>query len=87
MRKNKPLKPVEPVVYCGPDIRHIAKSFTTYAEPPVTLTAFAEKCPTVSALIVPLSKMAETRRALKIPGTREAVLYASIVNFIRGGIK
>lgn len=81
---KKPKK-VEPVVYCGPDIPRIARSFTTYAETPAHLKAQAEKCPAISALIVPLSKMADTRRALKTPGTKEAILYGHILKYIRGG--
>lgn len=82
MRKRK----AEPVVYCGPSIQHVARSFTTYAETPAALKAKAEKCPAITALIVPLSKMAETRRAIKTPGTKEAILYGHIQKFIQGGI-
>ena len=82
---KKPKK-TEPVVYCGPDIPRVARSFTTYAETPAALSEQAAKCPAISALIVPLSNMAETRRALKMPGTREAILYGHIQKFIRGGI-
>ena len=83
MRK---IKRAETVVYCGPDIPHIARSFTTYAEIPEALSEEIAKCPTISALILPISKMAETRRALKKPGTREAILYGHIQKFIQGGI-
>lgn len=75
----------EPVVYCGPDIPRVARSFTTYAETPDALLAFADQCREVSALIVPLSRMAETRRALKTPGTKEAILYGRIQSFLQGG--
>lgn len=81
----KKQKIVEPVVYCGPDIPRTARGFTTYAETPAPLKAHAEKCPAISALIVPLSKMADTRRALKTPGTKEAILYERILKYIRGG--
>ena len=83
MRK---VKNAEPVVYCGPAIPHITHSFTTYAEMPKALVALAEKCPAISALTVPVSQLAETRRALKIPSTREAILYGHIKKFIQGGI-
>ena len=79
-------KKTEPVVYCGPDIPRVVRSFTTYAETPAALSEQATKCPAISALIVPLSNMAETRRALKTPGTREAILYGHIQKFIQGGI-
>ena len=82
----KKTKKAEAVVYCGPDIPHVARSFTTYAEIPEALSEKIAKCPTISALIVPVSKMAETRRALKTPGTREAILYGHIQKFIQGGI-
>jgi hypothetical protein len=82
----KKMKKAEAVVYCGPDIPHVARSFTTYAEIPEALSEKIAKCPTISALIVPVSKMAETRRALKTPGTREAILYGHIQQFIKGGI-
>lgn len=83
MRKRKT---TEPVVYCGPSIQHIARSFTTYAEIPEALKAQAEKCPAITALIVPLSEMAETRRAIKTPGTKEAIFYGHIQKYIQGGI-
>ena len=82
----KKIKRAEAVVYCGPDIPHVARSFTTYAEIPEALSEEIAKCPTISALIVPISKMAETRRTLKKPGTREAILYGHIQKFIQGGI-
>ena len=82
----KRTKKAEPVVYCGPNIPHVARSFTTYAEMPAALSEQSAKCPAISALIVPLSNMAETRRALKTPGTREAILYGHIQKFIQGGI-
>ena len=82
----KTTKKRETVVYCGPDIPHVARSFTTYAEIPEALSEEIAKCPTISALIVPISKMAETRRALKKTGTREAILYGHIQKFIQGGI-
>jgi hypothetical protein len=37
-------------------------------------------------LIVPLSKMAETRQALKTPGTWESILYKHIQKLVQGGI-
>lgn len=80
MKKQK-----EPVVYCGPNIRHVARSFTTYNEPPKALTEQAEQCPAITALIVPLSKLAETRRSLKNPGSKEAILYGHIQKFLKGG--
>ena len=78
-------KAKEPVVYCGPDIQHVARSFTTYTEAPKALTAKAEECPAIAALIVPLSKLAETRRGLKTPGSKEAIIYGHILKFLKGG--
>lgn len=78
-------KPVEPVVYCGPDIPRVARSFTTYTEMPAALREMAEKCPAISVMTVPLSTMAETRRALKKSGTKEAIFYANILKYIQGG--
>jgi hypothetical protein len=75
----------EPVVYCGPDIPHVAHSFTTYEEVPEALRRFAAKCPGISSLIVPVSEMAETRRALKTPGTWESILYGHIQKLVQGG--
>lgn len=83
----KKTKPMEPVVYCGPAIPRITHSFTTYAEVPRALAALAVECPAISTLIVPLSRMADTRKALKIPSSREAILYSHIAKFIRGGIR
>jgi hypothetical protein len=82
---KKPKTP-EPVVYCGPDIPRVAHSFTSYAEIPEQLRETGVKCPAIFALIVPLSHMAATRRALKTPGSREAILYGRIQKFIQGGI-
>jgi len=83
MRKAKK---AEPVIYCGPPIQHITHSFTAYAELPKALKELSEKCPAITALTVPVSKFAETRQALKTPGTREAILYGHIKKFIQGGI-
>lgn len=79
-------KKTEPVVYCGPNIPHVARSFTAYAETPAALSEHSAKCPAISALIVPVSDMAETRRALKTPGTKESILYGHIQKYIQGGI-
>ena len=83
MRKST--KP-EPVVYCGPDIPHVAHSFTSYAELPPALCDLGAQCKAIFALTVPLSRMARTRRALKTPGSKEAILYGHIQKFIQGGI-
>ena len=83
MRKKKA---AEPVVYCGPNILQVARSFTTYAQTPEALKEQAEKCPAIAAMIVPLSKMAATRKAIKTPGTKEAILYGHIQKYIQGGI-
>lgn len=82
---KKPKK-TEPVVYCGPDIPRVVRSFTTYAEMPEELKELGSRCKAIFALTVPLSNMAQTRRALKTPGTREAILYGHIQKFIQGGI-
>lgn len=80
MKKKK-----EPVVYCGPSIPYVARSFTTYAEIPKALTQKAEQCPAILSLIVPLSQLAGTRRQLKTPGSKEAILYGHIQKFLKGG--
>ena len=79
-------KKIEAVVYCGPDIPHVARSFTTYEEVPEALRRLSVTCPGISSLIVPVSRMAETRRALKTPGTWESILYGHIQKLVQGGI-
>ena len=76
----------EPVVYCGPDIPHVARSFTSYEEMPAALCELGTQCKAILALTVPLTRMARTRRALKTPGSKETILYGHIQKFIQGGI-
>jgi len=84
MRKNKR---AEHVAYCGPTIPHVVRSFTVFEDTPEALKEQGSKCPAILALTVPLSQMAETRRALKMPGSRQAILYGHIQKFIQGGIR
>ncbi len=69
----------ESYVYCGPSVRGVARQYTVYSgETPELLEAFVKEHPTAKALIVPVSRFAETRRKLETAGTAEALLYKQI---------
>lgn len=69
----------EPVVYCGPTIKGVARQFTTYIDDiPDALAERQKAIPAIGALIVPLSALAKTRLALERSGTTESVIYSTV---------
>lgn len=79
---QKAAKP-EPVAYMGPTLRGIATQYRVYTDgAPEALTEKAKALPALAALIVPVSKMAETRANLKKPGTPEYTVYNTILKSI-----
>lgn len=79
---KKAAKP-EPVAYMGPTLRGIATQYRVYTDgAPDALTEKTKALPALAALIVPVSKMAETRANLKKPGTPEYTVYNTVLKSI-----
>ncbi len=73
------------LTYCGPDIKGVAKSFTSFRTIPPELVKAAEECPAIKKLIVPVSEIAETRKQLGIFGSAEQVFRNKITEFFKKG--
>ncbi|WP_024346585.1 hypothetical protein [Lacrimispora indolis] len=67
------------VMYLGPTIRGVVKNGDVFEGGlPKKLSKVAEKKPIVKNLIVPLSDIVETKRAIDQEGTAEAVAFDKI---------
>lgn len=86
MKKKAEVKKDEGVrVYCGPDIKGVIKSFTSFQTIPNALREAAEKCPVINKLIVPVSELAETRKLLNIGGSAAQFYSSKISEFYKKG--
>jgi hypothetical protein len=84
--KEEPKKAAEPVIYIGESLPGGSlQQFSIYKNglPPV-LEAHIEKCPAIREMLVPVSKLAETRANLPVQGSREHTLNTQIQSYIRG---
>lgn len=81
-RKTEPRtaeKKEEPIVYCGPSVRGVARQYTVYAgNIPGELEAFMKAHPAAKGLLVRVSRFAQVRSNLGKSGTAEAILYQKI---------
>lgn len=77
----------ETVVYCGPNIRGIVRSFTSFIDGivPNELARYAENCSAIGELIVPVTRLSEVNRQLKDPHSSLSVFYKIADNYIKTG--
>lgn len=69
----------EPVVYCGPSVRGVARQYTVYARGiPAVLEAFIQAHPAARGLVVRVERFAQVRSNLSRSGTAEAILFQKI---------
>ena len=67
------------VMYMGPTIRGVVKSGAVFAGGiPANLEKVSKEKPIIKNLIVPLSSIVETKKALDTEGTVESVAYDAI---------
>ena len=82
--KTKFPKSVKTLVYCGPTIPGVVRENTAFQEHmPQSIHDFAEKCPTVTSLIVDLAEFPKARRAVRTPGTALFGYYNTVKNYIK----
>ena len=81
MKKQNKSAPPEPVVYCGPSIRGVAKQYTVYLDGiPAGLQALKDKIPVTAELIVPIEQMAQTRALLTDANSTMSLFYDAVIN-------
>ena len=69
----------EPLVYVGPTIKNLVESNTCFNNGlPEVLKERCDKCSTLSALVVPLSKYAEVSKELAIDDSSMALFYEKV---------
>jgi hypothetical protein len=70
---------IEPCVYCGPTLPRRIVSMTIYrGDLPANIKALAEEIPEIKKLIVPVTRLNETKRKSDTLGTEENRLYQVI---------
>jgi hypothetical protein len=74
-------------IYCGPSLpRGELNQYATFRGGiPGHVESLTKKCPAISRLIVPVSALEETRRAVAQAGSAENVWYNEVMNYIKGG--
>ncbi|MBP1924594.1 hypothetical protein J2Z76_000447 [Sedimentibacter acidaminivorans] len=79
-------KNIETLVYCGPSFAGRLQQFSIYKNGiPPYIDKEMEKCPSISKLFVPISKLAITREKLRNQGSKENQLYQNILKFQKEG--
>lgn len=69
----------EAVVYIGPSIKGIVSTGTVYSNGlPELLIKKADEQPVLNSLVIPVSKLAEAERELRVPGSALATIYAKV---------
>lgn len=69
------------LIYLGPTIRGVAKHGASfYGGLPRNLEEFREKNPVIKNLIVPVSKITETTKAISVEGTIENIAFKKLQN-------
>ena len=69
------------LVYCGPTVRGVVKRNTVFSGGiPDNLRSFLTAHPEAQALMVPVERFPQTRRAVETAGTAEAILFQKIMN-------
>lgn len=71
----------EPLVYCGPTRRGIAKQNTIYTDGiPAALEALLDAHPAARTLLVPLSRFAALRQQIETKGTAAHTIFLKVAN-------
>lgn len=66
-------------VYCGPSVRGVVRQYTVFTgEISDLLKTFLEQHPIAEGLLVTADQFAETRKALGVKGSAQAILYNEI---------
>jgi hypothetical protein len=66
-------------VYCGPSVRGVVRQYTVFTgEISDLLKTFLEQHPIAEGLLVTADQFAETRKALGVKGSAQAILYDKI---------
>lgn len=87
MRKKAETKQETILIYCGPDIKGVAKTFSAFREIPRELSEAAQKCPVIKSMIVPAEELAEMRRQLRAKDSAPQIFSRKIAEFFRKEIK
>lgn len=87
MRKKAEARQETIRIYCGPDIKGVAKAFSAFREIPQELSEAAQKCPAVESMIIPAEELAEMRRQLRAKDSAPQIFSRKIAEFFRKEIK
>ena len=78
------------LIYCGPSLpggvfpRHMIIKGEGGSVPPHLQELF-DKCPSITALLVPVSSFAATEKAIMSKGTQEHYFFTEVQKYIKGG--
>lgn len=70
----------QPLVYCGPTVRNVARRDTVFSNGvlPKGLQNFIVRNPEAGGLVVELDRFAQVRRSIETAGTAENILFQLI---------
>lgn len=78
------------VIYCGPSLpsAFALKQYQVFLGGlPEHVKKLADKCPAISALIVPVEQLTKVRLALTVQGSAESALYKEVQKAFLQGVK
>lgn len=69
-----------PVVYCGPSVRNVARQYTVYnGGIPDVLKQFIMEHPAAKGLLVSVDRFAQVRIELETKGTAKSILFKKVL--------
>ncbi len=88
--KDRKLKKVEPIIYCGPNFSLVSLAkHTVFSKgiPNHVLPHFdQEKCPELERLFVPVSKFNQFEQRLQHSGSAEQTFFNAVENYIKKAV-
>lgn len=70
----------DPVVYCGPSVRNVARQYTVYnGGIPDALKQFIMEHPAAKGLLVSVDRFAQVRIELETKGTAKSILFKKVL--------
>lgn len=73
----------EPLIYVGPNSKHITMSSVFIGGYPSHMTKHIELCPALKNMFIPVSELPEYLKRSKIENSAEQIIYNKVQNYFK----
>jgi len=73
----------EPLIYVGPNNKHITKSSIFIGGYPPHITKHIESCPALNNVFIPVSELPEYLKRAKVENSAEQIIYNQVQNYFK----